>query len=630
MKQITTKQKLRYAFDNSMSKGPIAMIAWLALVSLVIILIAGVILSLFGIAQGEDSPAGFIENSWMSLMRTLDAGTMGGDAGWPFRIVMLLVTIGGIFIVSTLIGILSSGLESQLDELRKGRSFVIEENHTLILGWSSKVYAIINELVIANESEKKACVVILADRDKVEMEDDIRSHIDDLKTTRVICRSGNPNDMVDLDISNPYASKSIIILAPEEGNADSQTIKTILAITNNPGRRDYDYHIVAEIRDEKNLAVAKMVGKDEVELLLTDDLISRIMVQTCRQSGLSIVYSELMGFDGDEMYIAEEPSIVGMEYGKALYAYSNCAVVGLQYKDGGIQVNPPMDYVIQQGDKIIAIAEDDSTLKTTHEKYTLQEHAIVNLQPEPNKPERTLLLGWNNRAPIIIKELNNYVVPGSSIKVVSTFDVRAEIDEIYASLTNMEMDYLQADTTDRQTLDNLTVTGYDHILLLSYKENMDEQEADAQALITLLHLRNISEITSTDLSIVSEMMNVRNRDLAEVTKADDFIVSDKLISLLMSQVSENKHIMRVYEDLFQSEGSEIYLKPANTYIKPGEQVNFYTVMESAKAKGETAIGYRIIAEERNAKAAYGVKVNPVKSDPIIFNENDKIIVLAED
>ena len=25
-------------------------------------------------------------------MRTLDAGTMGGDAGWGFRIVMLLVT----------------------------------------------------------------------------------------------------------------------------------------------------------------------------------------------------------------------------------------------------------------------------------------------------------------------------------------------------------------------------------------------------------------------------------------------------------------------------------------------------------------------------------------------------------
>ena len=30
-------------------------------------------------------------------MRTLDAGTVGGDAGWGFRIVMLVVTMAGIF-----------------------------------------------------------------------------------------------------------------------------------------------------------------------------------------------------------------------------------------------------------------------------------------------------------------------------------------------------------------------------------------------------------------------------------------------------------------------------------------------------------------------------------------------------
>ena len=42
----------------------------------------------------------------------------GPFAGWLFRIVMLAVTIGGIFIVSTLIGVLSSGIEGKLDQLR--------------------------------------------------------------------------------------------------------------------------------------------------------------------------------------------------------------------------------------------------------------------------------------------------------------------------------------------------------------------------------------------------------------------------------------------------------------------------------------------------------------------------------
>ncbi len=251
MKKISTSQKIRYKFDTLMSKGPVAMIFLLALLSLLVVAFAGITLWLFHIAPEGEKPMGFIEGAWQSLMRTLDSGTMGGDAGWGFRVVSFMVTLGGIFIISTLIGVLGSGIENKLENLRKGKSFVIEKDHTLILGWSSKIFTIISELVIANENQKKPCIVILADKDKVEMEDEIRSKIVALKNTKIICRNGSPNDLVDLAIANPQATKSIIILAPEEGNADPLTIKTILAITNNPNRRNYPYHIVAEIKDEK-------------------------------------------------------------------------------------------------------------------------------------------------------------------------------------------------------------------------------------------------------------------------------------------------------------------------------------------------------------------------------------------
>jgi hypothetical protein len=158
---------------------------------------------------------------------------------------------------------------------------------------------------------------------------------------------------------------------------------------------------------------------------------------------------------------------------------------------------------------------------------------------------------------------------------------------------------------------------------------MELQDADAQTLISLLHIRRVMEETGKDVKVVSEMLDLRNRDLAEVTKADDFIVSDKLISLLMSQVSENKYLMRVFEDLFDADGSEIYLKPMSDYIKSGELINFYTVIESAKRKGETAIGYRIASDAHDNSKAYGVVVNPGKSKMMTFKENDKLIVLAE-
>ena len=253
MEKISFKKKMRYAFDNTMSKGPAALISWLGIVSLLIVTVAAAVMVVLAIVpEGEDKMS-FIEGFWRGLMRTLDAGTMGGDVGWGFRIVMLCVTIGGIFIVSTLIGVIASGIEKKLDDLKKGRSFVIEKNHTLVLGWSSKIFTIISELIVANENQKKPRIVILADKDKVEMEDEIRGRVTNTKNTKIICRRGSPDDLSDLHIANPYNAKSIIVLNKDNENADSQVIKTILALTNHPKRPDKKYHIVAEIHEAKNI-----------------------------------------------------------------------------------------------------------------------------------------------------------------------------------------------------------------------------------------------------------------------------------------------------------------------------------------------------------------------------------------
>ncbi|MEV4567613.1 hypothetical protein AB0K12_27920 [Nonomuraea sp. NPDC049419] len=100
----------------------------------------------------------------VSLLRTLDPGTMGGDQGSAvFLALMPLVTIGGIFLVSALIGILTTGLDKRIAKLRKGRSRLIERGHTIVLGWSDQVFTIISELVKANQSERRSCVVVLAD-----------------------------------------------------------------------------------------------------------------------------------------------------------------------------------------------------------------------------------------------------------------------------------------------------------------------------------------------------------------------------------------------------------------------------------------------------------------------------------
>src|ERR1044072_746543 len=102
----TFSQRIRYSFENTLSKGTPAIIMWLAVLSLLIVVIAAGVLALTGIRQSEGEDLNFVEAAWQSLMHTMDSGTLGGDNGWSFRIVMLFVTIGGIFILSSLIGTL--------------------------------------------------------------------------------------------------------------------------------------------------------------------------------------------------------------------------------------------------------------------------------------------------------------------------------------------------------------------------------------------------------------------------------------------------------------------------------------------------------------------------------------------
>src|ERR687894_2030373 len=239
MRKITLTDRLRYQFDNTISKGTIALIGWLFLMLAALVLTSTLFVYLTGLApsSGGQRP-GFFETLWLDLMRTIDPGNVGGDRGsWPFLLSMLAVTAGGILVFSTLIGVIFTGIENKLSDLRKGRSFVVEREHTIIFGWSPEIFSIIAELATANESRASACIAILAEKDKVEMEDEIRERVGKTRNTRVVCRTGDPIDIDDVEIVNPHDARSIIVLPPPGDEADSQVVKTILALTNNPNRR---------------------------------------------------------------------------------------------------------------------------------------------------------------------------------------------------------------------------------------------------------------------------------------------------------------------------------------------------------------------------------------------------------
>ncbi|PJI42849.1 MAG: hypothetical protein CTR54_10240 [Rhizobium sp.] len=626
------RARLRYEFDKSMAGGAVALIGWLALISLVVISLAGAFLALTGIAPEGGEPVSFIEGTWASLMRTFDAGTMGGDQGWGFRLVALVVTLAGIFVFSALIGVISSGLESKLDELRKGRSRVLESDHTIILNWSPSIFDVISELVIANQSRRRPRIVIMANKDKVEMEDEIATKVADLKNTKIVCRSGDPTDLYDLDIVNPQNSRSIIVLSPEDVDPDSQVIKSVLALVNDPKRRPQPYMIAAEIRDAGNADVARIVGGKEMQMVLADDLISRIVVHTSRQSGLSAVYSELLDFDGCEIYTIEQPALEGKPFAAGVMAYENCTLIGICDRDGRIHINPAPNRVIESGERAVIIAEDDDSIRTWSNEINLAKEAILTPVKRPVGPERTLVLGWNRRGPIIATELCRYVTPGSHLTIAAdTPEFETDIAGLRLPNGNMTIEHHVIDTSSRAALDRLNIPSFDHVLVLGYSDDMTMQSADTRTLITLLHIRKIAEGAGLHINVVSEMTDVRNRELAEVTRADDFVVSNKLVSLMLAQASENQFMAAIFAELLDEDGSEIYMRPIGDYVAIDRPVNFFTVALAALRRGEIAIGYRRQrGDDEDHRNLGGVTVNPSRSEMLTYSPDDMVIVLAQD
>ncbi len=616
------RARFRYWFDNTMSRGTVGLIGWLAVASFLLIAIITTAIEL--VTAGDDPkrvPA--LQLLWQTFITTFSLSAPG-EGDWPVLVMWFILALGGIFIASALIGLLTTGLHRRLEQLRKGRSQVLEKDHTVILGWSDQIYTLITELVHANESRGKAAIAIMADQDKVLMEDKLEHRIPDTGKTRLVFRTGSPLDLTDLEMVNLNEARSIIVLSPDnvsEEDADAFVIKVLLAINKGPEFRGRPHHVVASVRDSRNRAVAKLAGGDAI-VLDGDDISARLIVQTARQSKLSVVYQDLFDFGGDEIYMVAERALVGKQFGQALHAYRKACPIGILSQDGKTTLNPPMETIIAPGDQLVLLAEDDSKIKLSARTFPVDETSILHGVRGPSAPESTLILGWNERAERIIGQLDVYVADGSTVDVVTDRqDADAVASNMASRLHHLMVRSKFGDIRDRELLGSLDVATFNNVILLS-DDQQDPLTADSRVLVTLLHLRDLLATGGSSSSIVSEMRDDRDRALAQLTKADDFVVSEQLVSLLMTQISENKHLKSVFDDLFDPEGAEIYIRPSTYYLRQVSGYTFATAVEAARRRGEVAIGYRLA----DPGDGHGVVLNPDKELPM--PAIDRLIVLS--
>src|SRR3546814_6078703 len=62
----------------------------------------------------------------------------------------------------------------------------------------------------------------------------------------------------------------------------------------------------------------------------SDDVVAEVTAQACLQAGLSAIFTDLLDFDGDEIYFADvAPALVGQTYREAVVSYEACSVLGV-------------------------------------------------------------------------------------------------------------------------------------------------------------------------------------------------------------------------------------------------------------------------------------------------------------
>ncbi|MSW42777.1 MAG: potassium transporter TrkA, partial [Actinobacteria bacterium] len=132
---FTLRQRLRYRFDNVFARGAMPVLLLLVLALIVVFVIAALIQTLFSWGPADEKIS-FLEGFWLSFVRSLDPGTFSGDEGTHFRTIGVAITLLGVVAMAIIIGLVTTGLESRLSSLKQGRSLVVENNHTLILGSS--------------------------------------------------------------------------------------------------------------------------------------------------------------------------------------------------------------------------------------------------------------------------------------------------------------------------------------------------------------------------------------------------------------------------------------------------------------------------------------------------------------
>ena len=642
-RQYTFRERIGYWFDNFMMQGVLSKVKVLLVVTFAFTLVIGLLSAL---AKGEFGGAG--SNSlFITMMYVLGKGGLNGSEGSPLYIVlMLLAILYCIFFTSMLIGFINQGIRAKTEELGTGQSRVIESGHTLILGFNSATFVLLQELIEANRNQTKPeTVVILDEIDRSQMADEITRRLGPARKRRQLklaCRTGSIYRFDDLRRCSLETCRNVIV----NPKSDFDTVKAIIACSHilNESNVDNEPYIVAAIHGEETVDESRIAGRSDkaterMEILALNEIIARIMVHTSRQPGLSDVFTELFNFADDEFYIIDSDSSFPRFYGMSIeeinrYLKSSYAV-GVRKTDGTIAIGAPGQTTFSQGDSLILVQEDDDSLQVIDTPANVV--PTMGNELVDTSEVSVLILGANEYLDLVLREYAYYLSEGSTIFISGKHEKVSSMisDNAAKALVRRGIILKTFDVDVQRRIDLhalLRETDPSSVVVLQDHAFGKRDDEDEKTVRILLYLREYRNETQASFSITSEMHRMRNRELVAATGTEDFIIGRQLSSLLIAQISQQRAMAPLFESLLSREGYEIYMKPASKYVSMNEPLDLFSVGQAVANAGDIFIGVR----KKDGGSYRLADINPAKFEKdgstliqYVFTEDDYLVVLSE-
>jgi hypothetical protein len=479
------------------------------------------------------------------------------------------------------------------------------------------------------------------DYDKEEMDDFISNRILDRKTTRIYTRNGDYGNINELKRVNISEARSVILLAncsensgiEKKQRSDLLSIKAIMAIISCQNDKN-KLPIIAEIFTAEKRELVSFFKDENIIALDHWSMMGKLLVQTSITGGLEVVFNEILSFAGCEIYFYKA-DWKGVLFGELPFHFVDGVPLGVYNKDSGLCLKPKLNYVMNIEDQAVILAGDDSTIN-------FKPSAIIEPVDFPlpdkklvKKKKKTLIIGWHSVGEVFIRESYDYLIEGSKFDIVfhnPDIELSAKVEEMEKKYKNFEITLIDLNPLKLKNLRSINPYEYDDIIVLSQsKEELKADEIDSDTLTILLLLRNIKQEFGEEFTtnIITQILNSDNQEIITQTDVDDFIISNKLITMILAQLSEEPLIKLLYDELFSEAGSEIYLKPAYLYFsKLPQTLRFADLIRLTAKRNEVCIGIR--KGNKNSDSNFGVRLNLSKDEEVLIGVEDYLVVLSED